>query len=270
MAKKIIHIIKTTFSLTNLWTSVVPMQLLGFVAIFLISTNQATTAWPWYLAVGYFLIMVVGVSIGYHRLFSHRAFKAHPWIETFILWCGTLSGQGSVMFWTILHRGYHHKHADTDQDPHSPRHGFWRSYIGWMWQLKEGDLNPKYGLDLIKNPRTNFFHRHYTKIFLVSHAVIFAINWDLWLYGAVLPAFVTFHAWCLLNTMGHSSRWSYRNYDTQDRSRNVWWLWPVLFGECWHNNHHADMKNPRHGSRWWEIDPAYRICCMISSQKLEP
>lgn len=268
MVQKILGVIKTTFSLTNLWTSVVPMQILGLYAVWTIISGRATDFWIAMFVVGYFLIMVLGVSIGYHRVFSHRAITLHPWVECFVLWCGTMSGQGSVMFWVILHRGYHHKHADTEQDPHSPIHGVWHSYIGWMWKLKEGDLSAKYGLDLIKNPRANFFHRYYTSIFLVSNAALFLINRDVWLYGILLPAFVTFHAWCLLNSLGHGAPWSYRNYNIQDQSQNVWWLWPVLFGECWHNNHHGNMKISRYGRRWWEADPAYHIGKLIEKDNV--
>jgi stearoyl-CoA desaturase (delta-9 desaturase) len=255
--------ITNTFKQRNLWGGIIPMQLFGLYAIYMIVTGSAP-AWWWMTTIaGFALFVMTGITVGYHRLACHQAFTTLPWIKTLILFLGCLAGQESPIFWATVHRGYHHKHADTDNDPHSPTHGFWHGYILWMFKL-ENNLSARYTIDLVKDPICMFIHKHYHKILIGTHVVVAMINFDFWLYFMLLPAFLGLHSYALNTSASHIKSLGYRCYTTKDNSVNSAWLWPFMFGEAWHNNHHGQPQNPNCGHRhWWEIDPAYWIIKMI-------
>ena len=257
-------IIKNTFKQPNLWGSVVPMQFLGVWAIYNIASGLAPSWWWIASIIGYICLMVLGISAGYHRYLSHKGFEVIRPVKLFILWCAAIAGQGSPIFWVTVHRGYHHRHTDVEGDPHSPNDGFWHSYITWMFKLKEGDLNPRSSVDLMRDTDVMFFHTHYQKILWISHAVVALISFELWLYTLAFPAFITLHSYSIQTSMNHSKVYGYKNYDQNNDSVNVWWLFPFILGETWHNNHHGDAKNPNYGHRhWWELDPTYYIIKLI-------
>lgn len=258
-------IIENTFKVTNLWGGVVPLHLLGIWAIY--SLFLGTIASWWWIAfiVGYLLINVFGVSIGYHRYFSHKSFEISRPMKIFLLLCGVISVQGSAIFWAGIHRGGHHKNADTDLDPHSPRDGYWHSHILWQFKLDDKDVKIKAIIDLLKDSDVMFVHKNYNYILWIIHALTALISTDLWLYGLVLPALISLHAYGMQTSLTHIKFMGYRNLETRDNSVNVPSNWPFVFGECWHNNHHAEPRNPHHGGRrWWEFDPNYWIIRLIS------
>lgn len=237
---------------------IIPINLFGIVAIYYILVGEAPAWWVYTTLIGFILQKEIGIATGYHRLFSHGSFKVNRIIKIFILWCGSIAGQGSVFFWATTHRGYHHRYADTDKDPHSPNHGFWHSYIFWLLKIREKDLSIKPIIDLVKDKDLTFFHKYYNVILFVSHTLVAVINVDFWIYFMALPMFLTFHVFCIQTSLVHNRAMGYRNYDTKDNSVNS----PILFllsqGECWHNNHHGEVRNPNFGGRrWWEIDPTY-------------
>ena len=128
-------------------------------------------------ALGYFVFMIMGITIGFHRYFCHKSFLIKSkWKERFLLWAGSLAGQGTPIFWVTIHRGYHHRNPDTDQDPHSPVHGFWNSFLLWIFRLDGSKVNPKYAVDLFKNKEAVFIHEHYTKIFIVFNAYLGVVS----------------------------------------------------------------------------------------------
>jgi fatty-acid desaturase len=247
-------------------TRIVPVQIFGVYALYLLFTGQ----YSWWnilcIVIGYICIMILGVSGCYHRMLSHKSFSVHPLIKKLMLWCSAISNQGSPIFWVMIHRGYHHKYSDTDKDPHSPIHGFWHSYILWMFKLKEGDHNIKYVVDLLKDKDVLFFHKYYNWIIWVSHFTLAIINFEFWLFTIMLPAFLTLHSFAIQTSLNHSKKYGYRNYETKDDSVNVIWLWPLILGEAWHNNHHGESGEPNFGGRkWWEIDPTYQVIKLIRS-----
>jgi stearoyl-CoA desaturase (delta-9 desaturase) len=184
-------------------------------------------------------------------------------------WFAVVGGQGSPVWWVALHRGYHHRHTDKDEDPHSPRHGLFHAYITWMFKITKEDLNPKYAIDILKDKDAMFFHKHYIKILLGSHIAVALISFPLWVYGMLLPALAAFHTFSIQTSFNHLNFMGYKNYQTNDDSVNSIWLWPVSFGEAWHNNHHGDPKNPNFGGRkWWEVDPTYWLIKLIRNDKL--
>jgi stearoyl-CoA desaturase (delta-9 desaturase) len=258
------QILKNIISFINLWCGVIPIHILGVYSIYSLFVNYTEYWWAYYI-VGFICIKIIGVSAGYHRLFSHKSFSVNRMTKWMILWFGNLSGQGSPIQWATIHRSYHHRYSDQERDPHSPHHGFWHSYIWWMFKLEEGQYNTKHILDLLKDKDCVFFHKHYAKIFLISHCLFLLIDFNLWLYAIILPAFITYQVFNIQTSVTHIKKLGYRNTETKDDSVNIIWIWPITLGESWHNNHHSDPTNINYGKRWWEIDPTYWVIKLLRS-----
>lgn len=265
------QVVKNTLKFSNLWGSIVPLNILGIYCFYNIFTGQAPSWWVFGLLIGYFLLSIVGISIGYHRLFSHKSFNTHPFIKKIILFCGLMAGQGSPIFWIGIHRGYHHRYSDKSSDAHSPKDGFWHSYMLWMFKRDSTSLwglAPRSIIDLIKDSTMVFCHKNYIKIFLLVHALVALVSIDIWLYCLVFPTFITLHSYCLQTSLTHYKTLGYKNYPTKDNSVNVPWLFPIVLGEAWHNNHHGEGRNPNFGGRhWWEFDPTYFLIRLIRLDK---
>lgn len=259
------RIIKNIFKQSNLYAGVVPLQILGIYSIVHLFTGVVASWWLIATLIGFILIAFLGVAAGYHRYCSHRNFRVGPIAKTFMFWCGVLSAQGSPIFWATLHKGYHHRYSDKEKDPHSPNDGFWHSYIWWMFKLDEKDYTDTWTsvLHLLKDKIALFFHKHYLAILWISNIVFALISVDLWLYAIILPSFLTFHQYSLQTSVTHYRKLGYINKDVGDNSVNIIWLWPLTFGEAWHNNHHSDPKNPNFRKRWWELDPTFWIIKLI-------
>lgn len=253
-----------TFSFTNLWGSIIPMQAIGFYSIYCILTGTAIEYWYVYTFIGYVLLAMLGISAGYHRLFSHKGFKTNTFIKRTLLWLGMIAGQGSPIFWIGIHRGYHHRFADKIGDAHSPKDGFWHSYI--LWMFKRNSMSIRSVIDLVKDPDMAFAHRHYIKIFWITHLFFCLINFKLWLFLLGFPAFITLHSFLAQTSLTHIKWLGYRNFETKDDSVNSIWLFPFILGEAWHNNHHGNGRNPNFGLKWWEFDPTYYIIKMIEKK----
>jgi stearoyl-CoA desaturase (delta-9 desaturase) len=258
------QMIKNIFSNPNLWGSIIPMQFFGVFALYSIFSGSAPSWWWISTIAGYICIMLLGVSGCYHRLLSHRRFEVHRPVKILMTWFAAIGGQGGPVWWVALHRGYHHRHTDKDQDPHSPVHGLWHAYITWMFKIPTKSLNPKFVVDLLRDKDVVFFHNHYYKILWISHLLVALISIDVWLYCMLLPAFITLHSFSIQTCFNHIPKLGYKNYDLKDQSTNSVWLFPLILGEAWHNNHHGEAMNANYGSRhWWEIDPAYWLIKLI-------
>ena len=260
----IIQLVKNTFRFTNLWGSIVPMQIIGLYAMYSISVGSAPVWWWIPVAVGYVCLMMLGVSAGYHRLFSHKSFAVNRPTKLLLLWFGILAGQGSPLFWIGIHRGYHHRYADREGDAHSPRDGFWHSYI--LWMFKRDSMSIRSVVDLLQDPDMVFAHKHYIKILWITNLVVALISIDLWIYLLAFPAFITLHSFLIQTSVTHLHWSGYRNYNVKDDSVNVPWLFPIILGEAWHNNHHGEGRNPNFGRRWWELDPTYWLIKLIEKR----
>lgn len=197
---------------------------------------------------------VIGMSMMLHRYFSHRTFEFK---NKFLFWIFTgisvISARGSPIAWVHIHRE-HHAYADTDSDPHRPEKfslfSFKTTYIGQIKKFLIKDL-------MIREHK--IIHEYY---------LLFIIMWCIFLL--LISPSVLYFAWILPVCMNQISQdlWNYfshidvgyRNYNTTENSRNVYWLWPLILGEAWHNNHHGNPKSFRLSKRNWEIDPlAYLI-----------
>jgi stearoyl-CoA desaturase (delta-9 desaturase) len=209
------------------------------------------------------------VTLGYHRLLTHGSFVTSKPVRWFFAFVGGISGEGSAIVWVANHRK-HHRFSDQDGDPHSPREGGWWSHILWLFPKHSSDEIQahckRWAPDLAKDSGVMFFH----KTFLLWHFVIggglLATGWAIYgldtgvswlLWGLAVRMVYVFHVTWFVNSATHI--WGYRNYETTDDSRNLWWVGLLAFGEGWHNNHHAFQRMAAHGHKWWEFDMTYWV-----------
>ncbi len=204
----------------------------------------------------------LGITLGFHRLLTHRSFRTPRWLEYALTLCGCLAWQGGPVEWVGTHR-LHHKHSDRDHDPHSPSHGFTWSHILWTLHRDLDGIQPRLAAkDLIRDPIMNRIDRSFFVPQLVLAAVLLGAGWAIggprlgagWVvWGVALRTVVVFHVTWFVNSAAHT--WGYRNYpDTGECSTNLWWVALLGFGEGWHNNHHAHPRSAAHGLRWFEVD----------------
>ena len=233
-------------------------------AIFLIVAHVAAIAalffWSWTAVISavalYWVAGSLGIGMGYHRLLTHRAYKVPKPVEYFLAICGTLALEGGPIQWVVTHR-IHHAHADRAGDPHTPRDGGWWAHVGWiLWgtaQDHEAETIAHYAPDLVKEPFYQWLNRfYYIPLLLVGIALFVFGGWGVLLWGVFLRLTIALHATWLVNSATHL--WGRRRFETDDDSRNSWWVALLSFGEGWHNNHHAHPTSARHGVRWYEFD----------------
>jgi fatty-acid desaturase len=216
-------------------------------------TNLITAVVLYWIAGGW------GISMGYHRLHTHRGFKTYKPLEYFLAICGTLTLEGGPIFWVATHR-LHHQYSDETEDPHTPRvSGFW-AHMGW---ILFGDAHHndtarmgRYAPDLVKDP----FYRwlttyHWVPLTTLGFTLLAIGGWGLVNWAIFLRVVAGLHATWLVNSATHL--WGRRRFATKDDSRNTWWVALLTFGEGWHNNHHAHPTSARHGLAWYELDPTW-------------
>ena len=207
----------------------------------------------------YWIGVGLGISMGYHRLHTHRSYKLPLWFEYFLAVCGTLTLQGGPIFWVATHR-IHHQFSDRPGDPHSPHDGAWWAHIGWLLvgesKHNNSKLMAKYAPDLAKDRFYVLLNDyHWVPLLLVS-GLLFAIGGlPLLLWGTCVQIVFGLHATWAVNSATHM--WGGRRFKTRDDSRNNWWVALISFGEGWHNNHHAHPTSARHGLAWYEFDPSW-------------
>lgn len=211
------------------------------------------------LAVLYWVTACLGVTIGYHRLLSHRAFRVPQWLERFFATCGALSCQHGPIDWVGLHR-HHHKFSDTDADHHDSNKGFWWSHMGWMLEeVPALAAVPRLTGDLATDPYYRWLNKWFLVLQLPLAALLFWIGtvtgaggWALVLWGIPLRLVLVYHVTWLVNSATHC--WGEAVHESGDKSRNNLWVALFTFGEGWHNNHHAYPHSARHGFGPGQID----------------
>jgi len=204
----------------------------------------------------YWMATGLGISMGYHRLHTHRSYRVPLVLEYFFAVCGALTLEGGPIFWVATHR-IHHQKSDQDGDPHSPRDGAWWAHVGWLLfgESKHNNtrLMAKYAPDLAKHRFYVWLNNYHWLPMLVLSGVLYAIGGlPMFLWGVCLRVVVGLHATWLVNSATHM--WGRRRFTTRDDSRNNWWVALLTFGEGWHNNHHAHPTSARHGLAWYEFD----------------
>jgi stearoyl-CoA desaturase (delta-9 desaturase) len=198
----------------------------------------------------------LGIGLSYHRLLTHRSFKAPKWIEYLFTIFATMALEGGPLFWVATHRK-HHRYTDQAGDPHSPRDGKWWSHIGWLLlgtsqRFSTAEFAP-YVPDLMKDKFHVWISKwHWVPLLVVSLAIWAVFGWQVMLWATFLRVTVGLHSTWFVNSVTHL--WGSRRFATSDDSRNNFWVALLTFGEGWHNNHHAHAQSARHGLRWWEID----------------
>ena len=182
----------------------------------------------------------------------------------------------SVIVWVANHRK-HHRFSDQEGDPHTPREGGFWSHMTWLFPKHSADEIKahckRWAPDLLNDAGAVFFHKTFLLWhFLIGGALLASgwlidgpdtgVSWLLW--GLAVRMVIVFHVTWFVNSATHI--WGYRNYETTDDSRNLWWVGLLAFGEGWHNNHHKYQRSAAHGHKWWELDMTYWI--ILAMEKL--
>lgn len=217
--------------------------------------HSRSLAWELAVCLVMYLAIGTGVTAGYHRLFSHRTYQAHPILRFLLLCLGAASFENSALRWANDHR-LHHRFVDTERDPYSVRQGFWHAH--WIWVM-ESKSHPLQGVeDLEKDPLVRWQDRHYFVIGAVVACIPLVIGWalgNLWghfVMGVLLRIVLTHHSTFLINSAAH---WfGTRPYSDGTTARDNGLLAPLTFGEGYHNFHHTWPGDYRNGVRWYQFD----------------
>lgn len=232
---------------------------------------------------GFFLFLlltwltgIVGITLCFHRLLTHRSFKTPKWFEYLLTVLGCAAWQGSPVQWVGTHR-IHHKHSDHEDDPHTPNHGFAWSHVFWCMTKHQGATRwtaADAARDLVRDPGIRLISRLYVLPQLVLTALCVlggwwasklgfdASGWSWFVWGVCVRTVFVYHVTWFVNSAAHT--WGYQSYATRDRSTNLWWVALLSWGEGWHNNHHGDQRAAAHGRRWFEIDMTYWMIWTLS------
>jgi stearoyl-CoA desaturase (delta-9 desaturase) len=253
----------------NLVGVVVPFA--GVIVAIVLFWNRAVDAADLAILAVMYLITAVGVTVGFHRLLTHRAFQTYPWLERTFAVMGSLSVQGSVMDWVADHRK-HHAHTDREGDPHSPHvghgsglSGLWHAHVGWLMETQGQADWKRYAPELYEDPAMRRIGRRFPLVVLLSLLIPTVAGYVLdgftlrgallgYIWGGLVRIFLVHHVTWSVNSVCHF--FGSRRFDIEDKSTNVGWLSVLSLGESWHHNHHAFPRSAYHGLRWWEIDPS--------------
>ena len=255
--------------------TVAPILALGFVA-----WQLWEEALHWGDLVVFALLYVafgLGITVGFHRLFTHRSFKTSPALRFVFAVLGSAAIEGPVISWVADHRK-HHAFADKEGDPHSPHvghgggirgalAGLAHAHVGWLFIHTQRGAKRRYAPDLMADPVVSFVDRTFVAWALLGLGSAFALGVAIGhslkagltglLWGGAVRMLVIHHVTYSINSLCHY--FGSRRFNTDDESRNLMWLAPFSFGEAWHNNHHAFPTSAAHGLRRFEIDPSAMV-----------
>ena len=220
------------------------------------------------IMVGVYLATAFGITIGYHRLLTHRAFETHRPMKYLFAVLGSMAVQGPVIGWVADHRK-HHAHTDEEGDPHSPHvgqgnglRGLYHAHVGWLFEDHGIAEAKRYAPDLLEDAGMRFISRHFVWWVALGLAIPFALGYAIGgtltaallalFWGGLVRVFFVHHDTWSINSICHF--FGTRRFETDDRSTNVAWLAVPSLGEAWHHNHHAFPRAAVQGLRWWEID----------------
>jgi stearoyl-CoA desaturase (delta-9 desaturase) len=254
----------------NVAVTVVPFLLVLLAAV------EAWNGWLHWQDVVVFVAVYIpigfGVTVGYHRLFTHRSFKTSAPMRAFWGILGSAAVEGPVIEWVAYHRK-HHAFSDEEGDPHSPHvghgtgwrgalKGLWHAHVGWVWFSDMPAEEQRYAPDLMKDPVVRMVDRTFLLWVLAGLALPFGLGVALTgrvsggltalLWGGAVRIFLCHQLTFSINSLCHY--FGRRDYATDDESRNLAWLAPFTLGEAWHNNHHAFPTSARHGLEPWQLD----------------
>jgi stearoyl-CoA desaturase (delta-9 desaturase) len=216
------------------------------------------------IAVFLYWVRIFAIGAGYHRYFSHRAYSTSRAFQLVLAVLAQSTSQKSVLWWAAKHR-HHHRHSDTEEDLHSPRHsGLLYSHVGWIFSRRQDTFDAATVEDLSRFPELRWLHRHERLPALVLAGVCYLVGGSAGLIiGFFWSTVLVYHATFAINSLAHVS--GTVRYVTGDDSRNNWLLAVMTMGEGWHNNHHAYQSSARQGFRSWEIDVTFYVLKLLSA-----
>jgi stearoyl-CoA desaturase (delta-9 desaturase) len=251
------------------------ITVLPFIGLILVGWQLWDEALSWSDIIVFTIVYPIcglGITVGFHRLLTHRAFKTKPWLRFTFAAMGSMAIEGPVISWVADHRK-HHAFADQPGDPHSPHvdhghglegalRGLFHAHLGWLFIHTDRANKERYAPDLMKDPVVAYVDRTFFIWVLVGLLLPFLLGWAIGgtllagltglLWGGLMRMLILHHVTYSINSLCHF--FGRRDYPTDDESRNLAWLAPLSFGESWHNNHHAFPTSAHHGLRWWEVD----------------
>jgi stearoyl-CoA desaturase (delta-9 desaturase) len=253
----------------NLVAVIVPFAAVVVAIAFLPSTYVGPT--DLVILAGMYLLSALGVTVGYHRLLTHRAFDTPRPVKYALAVMGQIAVQGPVVDWVADHRK-HHAFTDEDGDPHSPHghggglkgalHGLYHAHVGWLFVTQGRADRHRYARDLMDDPTMKRISKSFPLNALLGLLVPFALGLAItgrlsggltaFLWGGLVRVFLLHHVTWSINSVCHF--FGRRRFAVDDHSTNVFWLALPSLGESWHHNHHAFPRSAKHGLRWWEID----------------
>ena len=266
------HEMPTIDKIANLFAIIVPF--LATLAAIVLLWNQIVTAADLLIMVGMYVLTALGITVGFHRLLTHRSFQTFKPVEYFFAIIGSMAVQGPVTTWVADHRK-HHAHTDQEGDPHSPHvgpdgapkgalAGLWHAHVGWTFS-KYGEADQqKYARDLYEDPGMQFISKYFVLWALLGLAIPTLLGYLVtgtaagalggFFWGGLVRVFFGHHITWSINSVCHFL--GTRRFDVDDESTNVFWLALPSFGEAWHHNHHAFPRSAEHGLKKWELDPS--------------
>jgi stearoyl-CoA desaturase (delta-9 desaturase) len=222
-----------------------------------------------------YMLTAIGITVGFHRLLTHRAFQTHAWLRYTLAVLGSMAVQGPVIDWVADHRK-HHTFTDEEGDPHSPHagrgaglggmlRGLWHAHTGWLFSTHGQASSKRFAPDLLDDRGMRRINKAFPLIALYSLAIPFLLGLALsggslaaalsaLLWGGLVRIFLVHHITWSINSICHF--FGSRRFELDDHSTNVFWLALPSLGEAWHHNHHAFPRSAFHGLRWWELDPS--------------
>jgi stearoyl-CoA desaturase (delta-9 desaturase) len=214
-----------------------------------------------------YTVCAFGITLGFHRMLTHKAFQAHPWVKTFFLISGSMAMQGPALHWAATHT-QHHANSDDEGDPHSPLKSLWHAHVGWILNDFKPDIQ-KYAGAMLKDPIIVFVHKTFWLWVFVGLAIpsligagaAYLMGQSAWfgaltglIWGGFVRLFFNQHVTWAVNSICHT--FGSRQFETTDESRNNFLFGILAMGEGWHNNHHAFPRSARHGMSWKQPDPS--------------
>ena len=266
------HTMSRTTKIANLGAVVVPF--LATLAAIVLFWNRIVSATDLAILAVMYLLTATGITVGYHRLLTHRSFRTHKPTEYLFAFFGSMAVQGSVIAWVADHRK-HHAHTDVEGDPHSPHvghgdgvggvlRGLWHAHTGWLLSEHGRADWKKYAPDLYEDTGMRFINRRFVSLVMLGLALPALVGYLLTgtllgaatglLWGGLVRVFLVHHVTWSVNSICHFL--GTRRFEVEDHSTNVFWLALPSLGESWHHNHHAFPRSAVHGLRRWELDPS--------------
>lgn len=245
------------------WVKNIPFILMHLACFLVFLPDVHATPTAIGLCIGLYVLRMFGITAGYHRYFSHRAYKTSRWFQFVMAWLGCSAMQKGPLWWSSHHR-HHHLHSDDEEDVHSPHvDTLWWSHIGWVISDKYVHTDWNAIRDFSKYPELQWLDRNHWVPGLVLAVICYLVGGLSGLiWGFFVSTVITYHATFCINSFCHII--GNVRYKTTDKSKNSALMALITLGEGWHNNHHYYQSSANQGFFWWEFDVSYYILKTLS------